>query len=293
MERTVIEDSTASNMLSSSIERQKKTISCKCKICEAPARYSYYGAIIPTLNLLESDQSILSVDQWNLLSNLVHRFDENSGYAFVERFIDQQNRLPLKLRFKHSSVNDFFTSMKRNIQLVFEKNRHFLSLSHHDRTALLRSTVEYTTSVGGMFTVRQYKLFDYPPFYESAEMIFHPSAAMLTKCVIDQLDPDNTFIKLVLAIVAFSTINYTVYRKNIQIGFTNIKAILPIQDMYTDLTWRYLLYKYGHREAVIRFSKLLRCLFLVIWAIVEAHESQKFTEMIDYVIEQTEQTLCL
>ncbi|CAF4755134.1 unnamed protein product [Rotaria sp. Silwood2] len=183
--------------------------------------------------------------------------------------------------------------MKREVQRMFEKNRNFLSLSSHGRTTLLRATVEYTSGIGSMFTLRQYKLFDYPPFYKSAEMIFQPSAAIFTKRVIDQLDPDNTFIKLVLAILAFSTINYTVYKKNVQINLTHIKAILPIQDMYTDLTWRYLLYKYGHHEAVIRFSNLLRCLFLVIWAIAEAHESQKFGEMIDCVIEQTEQTLCL
>ncbi|CAF5161884.1 unnamed protein product, partial [Rotaria sp. Silwood1] len=63
--------------------------------------------------------------------------------------------------------------------------------------------------------------------------------------------------------------------------------MLPFQDMYTDLAWRYLLYKYGHHEAVKRFSNLTRCLFAVTGAIAEAHESQKFTEMIDSIIEQT------
>ncbi|CAF1394814.1 unnamed protein product [Rotaria sordida] len=230
---------------------------------------------IETLNILESDQSTLTLNQWNLLSNLVYCFDENSGYAFVENFIEEQNRLPLKLRFKYSSVYDLFKSMMGNIQLVFEKNRDFLSLSRHDRTTLLRTTAEFTTSIGGMFTLRQYKLFDYPPFYESAEIIFHPTAAIFIKRVIDQLDPDNTFIKLILSILAFSTINYTMYKENIQINLTNIKAILPIQDMYIDLTWRYLLYKYGHHQAAIRLSNLVKCLFAAIDAIIEAHESQK------------------
>ncbi|CAF3103978.1 unnamed protein product [Rotaria sp. Silwood2] len=248
---------------------------------------------IPTTNLLESDQSTLSIDQWNLLSNLVHCFDENSGYALVERFIEEQNRLPLKLRFKYPSVCEFFMLLKGKVQIVFEKNRDFLSLSRYDRTTLLRTTLEYTTSIGGMFTLRQYKLFDYPPFYKSAEMIFQPSAAIFTKRVIDQLDPDNTFIKLVFAILTFSTINYTIYRKNVHTNFINITQTLLVQDMYTDVTWRYLLYKYGYHQAVIRFSNLLRCLFTVTAAVVEAHESEKFTEMIDSVIEQTEQTLCL
>lgn len=248
---------------------------------------------IPILNLLESDQSTLSSDQWKLLSNLIHCFDKNSGFSFVENFIEEQKRLPLKVRYKHSSVTDFIISMKSNIQLVFERNRDFLMLSSHDRAILLRSTIEYTTGIGGMFTIRQYKLFDYPSFYNSAEIIFQPTAVAFTKRVIDQLDPDDTFIKLILAALAFSTINYTVYRKNSQIYIPNIKAILPIQDMYTDIAWRYISYKYGYYEAVIRFSNLLRCLFLVTTATVNAHESKRFSEIIDSVIEQTERSLCV
>ncbi|CAF1562067.1 unnamed protein product, partial [Rotaria sp. Silwood1] len=159
---------------------------------------------ITTSNLLQSDQSTITLDQWNLLSNLVHCFDENSGYTLVESFIEEQNRLPLKLRFKYSLVYDFFTSMMGNVQIAFEKNRDFLSLSRHDRITLLRTTVEYTSTIGSIFTLRQYKLFNYPSFYESAEIIFQPSATVFIKRVIDQLDPDNTFIKLILAIVAFS-----------------------------------------------------------------------------------------
>jgi hypothetical protein len=73
----------------------------------------------------------------------------------------------------------------------------------------------------------------------------------------------------------------------------NTKAILSIQDIYTELAWRYVLYKYGHHQAVMRFSNLIRCLFYVNDAIVEGHESREFTEMIDTVIKQTEQILCL
>jgi hypothetical protein len=234
----------------------------------------------------------LSIDQWNLLSNLVHCYDEYSGYSFVQRYIHDQNSLPVKLRFKCSSVRDFFTVIKSKIQQGIEKNRDCLSLSLHDRRILLRATVQYTSSIGSMFTLRQYQLLDYESFYESAETIFRPSAAAFTRCAIKQLDPDDTFIKLMLATFAFSTTKYTIYTKNILINETNIKAIVSIQDTYTEITWRYLLYKCNHREAVIRFSNLIRSLFFVIAAIVEANESQQFIEMVDTVIERTEQTLC-
>ena len=63
--------------------------------------------------------------------------------------------------------------------------------------------------------------------------------------------------------------------------------------MYTELAWRYLLYKYNHDQAVRCFSNLVRCLFTVYDGIIEVCKVKRFTDMIDSVIEQTEQTLTL
>jgi uncharacterized Fe-S radical SAM superfamily protein PflX len=235
----------------------------------------------------------LTSDQWNLLSNLDHCFDEYVAYSFIEHYIQDQNALHPKLRFKYSSVRDYFTTVKSKIQFGLEKNRDFLSLSIHDRSTLLRTIVEHTTGLGGMFISGQHGLFDYLSFYNAAEMIFGPVSTIYGVRVINLLDPDNVFIKLIIAILSFSTFHYTVYMKNTLMNQTNIKAILSIQDMYTETAWRYLLYKYGHRDAVMRFSNLIRCLFFVNKAIIEANESRHFTEMIDSVIEQTKRTLCL
>jgi hypothetical protein len=239
------------------------------------------------------DQSTLSSDQWNLLSNLVHCFDQYSGCLFVERFFQDQDALPLNSYFECSSVKDFLTSMKGKIQFVFEKNRDLLSLTSQDRTNLLINTVKYTTSLGGMHILRMYHLLDYPSFYSSAEIIFRPNAVAFARRAINQLDPDDTFLKIVLAILSFSTMNYTVYTKSDPTDLQDIKKVLLIQDMYAETAWRYLLYKYGHYQTVMRFSNLIRCLFLLNDAMVEAHESEQFTQMIDSVIKQTGQILSL
>ena len=203
----------------------------------------------------------MSTNQWNLLSNLLHCFDEHSGCLFGERLIQEQNALPFNSYFEFSSVKDFYTSMKSKIQLVLRKNGDFLSLSLHDRDILLASTAKYTASVGGLFIASQQQLLDYPSFYESSEILFRPISVAIAKRATGRFDPDNTFMKIILAILSFSTINYTVYTKCSSTNLTNIKTILFIQDMYTELAWRYLLYKYGHHQSVARFSNLIRCFF--------------------------------
>jgi hypothetical protein len=180
--------------------------------------------------------------------------------------------------------------MMGKVQLIFEKNRDLLSLSSLDRTNLLLSTVKYTSSIGTIFILRQAQLFNYPSFYNSAELIFQPTATALIRRVIDQLDSDDTFIKIILTVLSFSTINYTVYTESAPINRTNVKFMLPHHDMYTELAWRYLLHKYGHDQAVKRFSNLIRCLFIVNDAVVEAHQSEQFIEIIGSIIEHTQQS---
>ena len=179
--------------------------------------------------------------------------------------------------------------MMSNVQLVFERNRDFLTLSLNDRTTLLHHTVEYTTGMGAAVVLRQAQLFDRPSFSESIEMILQPATVALIKRLVDQLDPDIALMKMMCAVVAFVASNYTVYLSTEPTKLTDLKAIVRVQDMYTDLVWRYLLYKRSHSDAVLCFSNLLRCLFLIHTSVVEAHNGPQYTNIMDTVVETTEQ----
>ncbi|CAF0820187.1 unnamed protein product [Adineta ricciae] len=228
-------------------------------------------SLIPTVNLLRADQSTLSVDQWNQISNLVHCFDAYSGFSFVENFVKEQDMLPLKARFKYTS------------------NRDFLSLSVHDRSTLLHHTVEYTTGVGVASMLHHVQLYANPSFVNSAELIFRPSAVASFVRLIDQLDPDVTVVKLMCAILSFMTSRYTTYSAAVAANLSNVTAVIRAQDMYAELVWRYLLYKYNYRDAVLRFFNLIKCFFLMNDSIAEAYETRKYADMINCVIEATEE----
>ena len=235
-----------------------------------------------------SSRLTLNAGQWDLLSNLIGCFDKYVDDSRIKQFVKEQNNLPVKIRYKFSTTKDFFTSTKAQVQLVSETNPYALSLCSRDRSLLLQKTVKHVTGLGGMFVLRKYQLFNHASFYNSAEMIFRPNAAAFTRRVINQLDSDEVFIKLVMAILSFSTFNYTIYEQSSSGNFVDLKFILFIQDVYTEITWRYLIYRYNYDEAVQRFCNVIRCLFLVNNAIVEAQDSQPFTDMIETVIKQTE-----
>jgi hypothetical protein len=243
----------------------------------------------PTLNLLQADQSTMSVDQWNLLSNLIHCYDEHSGLSVADRFVREQNALPIKARFKTSPVSDMITSLMGGATLLFEKNADFLLLSSHDRSLLLHGRLKYIASLGCSFILRAMKLYTNPRFYSAAEVIFGSETLAAGKRTGEQIDLDIIFVKLTLAIILFSTLDNTVYMNTAPVNLENVHAVLRIQDTYTDLAWRYLIYKYDYSYAVTCFSNIIRCIFNINDALTEVATRMEYKTLVDGLIKQTEE----
>ncbi|CAF4430682.1 unnamed protein product [Rotaria socialis] len=248
---------------------------------------------LPTLTLLRSDTSTLSIGQWNLLSNLIHCYDEHGGFLVAERFTSAQNALPPKARYKYASLSALYSSLMTGSQQLFEKNADFKALSVHDRSHLIHGRLKYLGGIGVCFILSHIKLFDNPVFYSASEAVYGSPAMQAGKATCDLIDSDVVFVKLGLSIIGFSTFDYTFYTNTETINLENITAVLRIQDVYIELAWRYLVYKYGHSRAVISFSNLIRCIFSGNKSTVEAIERKQYTDMIDAMIKQAKQSLSL
>ncbi|CAF1218385.1 unnamed protein product [Rotaria sordida] len=247
----------------------------------------------PTLNLLQADQSTLNIDQWNLISNLSHCYDEYSGLSMGERIMREQNALPLKLRLKSASLIEFTRIALDGLRLLYEKNQDFVSLSVYDRSILLQSTLKHTGCLATNFLLYKVGAMDYPMYYDTIQKIANSSVVPIAKRLSTQLDFDMIIKKLLLAIVSFSTINLIGYTNISSINLSNIKQILHIQDIYIELLWRYLLYKYNFEQTVKYFSDILRCLFTANEIMFTIEEVQWYKDQTDSLVQQTEQTLIL
>ena len=248
---------------------------------------------IPRLNFLGEDQSKLNVEQRTHLSNLIHCFDQSNQISFAEQYLKEQMSLLPKFRFKCSSVKMFIENVMRNVQFMFEKNRDVLNISLNDRKMLLHNTIEYTTSFGCVFLFRQVELFRIPSFLQSTITLFQPSSVDFARRVIDQFDPDITLLKIIFSIISLFTSNYTIYENTPLSYLENGKTVIQLQDIYIDLVWRYLLFKRGHHQAVLYFSNLIRCLFLLHHSVLQAREVNQFQQIMDHVVQETEQKLTI
>ncbi|CAF1578353.1 unnamed protein product, partial [Rotaria sp. Silwood1] len=248
---------------------------------------------LSTLNLLRSDQSTLTIEQWNLLSNLSHCYDEYSGVTLGERFMNEQMSLPPKLRLKSEALNRYFNDSMEGTQLLYKNNQDFLSLSANNRSVLLNNTIKYITDLSTNFIYHLIGLLSYPAYYNTVALITHPSVEPTAKCLANIIQFDIIVMKLLLAIVSFSTINYTTYSNIPPINVLNIKQVLDIQDKYIELLWRYLLYKYNYAQVVICCFELIGCIFAATKCIYRTDFVQLFKEIINDLILHTEQSLNL
>ncbi|CAF1234935.1 unnamed protein product, partial [Rotaria sordida] len=135
------------------------------------------------------------------------------------------------------------------------------------------------------------RLLDNPAFLQLFEIIFQSNLLNITKQIINQLDRDNTFIKLILSIIVFSTINYISKAQSTSINLLTIKQILNIQDIYVELVWIYLIYRYDYYPVVKCFSNVIRVIFISNEDIHQAQQIEICINMVDSLTQQTEQTL--
>ncbi|UJR07777.1 hypothetical protein I4U23_012060 [Adineta vaga] len=244
-----------------------------------------------TINLLKTDQTILTIEQWNMLSHVCDLFNEKEQLFLVNEYLSKQNNLPLKLRFKYGSIQELVLLLMTRSQTFFEKNSNFLSLCTHDRTILLHRLTKYIAFITFSFIEQITHLIDDPSLYKLLQTLFGSCAISMNKKLFTRLDHfDVLFLKLSLLIICFSTFDHVIYEKQSADNLTNIKQIMKNQDIYIDLAWRYLVHEYNEQQATKYFSNLIQYLFVVHQTVISIYDGKYFRDIIHSVIEQTEKT---
>lgn len=106
------------------------------------------------------------------------------------------------------------------------------------------------------------------------------------------IDSDIVLVKLAMSLFAFSE-NTCCYYSNAENDLTNPINIFEVQNKYAEVTWKYLLYRYTHEEAVKRFLNLT--LWLGSMNVLASHAQNLPVHLNDIgsIVELAEMTLIL
>ena len=234
----------------------------------------------------------MSVEQWTLLSNVSHYYDdEQSGLAIGEAFARDQNLLHPKFRYKSRSLMKFFEAMLNTTPAWYQNNPHFRSLSSADRSLLVHRTPCSThphCSPISLLTKFDWRIL--PPISIPLDWsVIHRPYPPLN---VWQVDWTLTWRWSNCCSLSSpcSTTTFAFYSNTPPQNLSNVQQVLDIQGVYIDLLWRYLVYQYNDEEAVRCLSNLVRCLFAVNDYVVQAFDVQWYTDAVDGVVEQTKRS---
>lgn len=98
---------------------------------------------------VRNDSSTLTFEQWALLSNIIHVYDELNPFLKIKYLFQKQTSLPPKFRFKPLDTLNLIGSFIRSIQSTIESSSHFQALPIIAHRTLIKNNFEGVGSVHG------------------------------------------------------------------------------------------------------------------------------------------------
>ncbi|CAF4275466.1 unnamed protein product, partial [Rotaria sp. Silwood2] len=244
------------------------------------------------LSLLNNDRSNLAKNEWNLLSNVIHAYDEANIIPQIKYYLEQQSSLPPKLRSKASKSIDIFKVLFSTLQLFIERSPYFHDLSIDTRQILIQNNYETAGTLNSIFVIREIKALDNITFQASCITIYGDKITTHSDHLTNRLEPNGIFVKIMILILAFSTncsIVTPYYSGNI-INLANALSIFKIQNVLVTMFWKYLNYQYGFIGAVRCFNCLIKYILDILHSANEMRNIQH-EKMIDGLVEETKRLL--
>jgi len=69
--------------------------------------------------------------------------------------------------------------------------------------------------------------------------------------------------------------------------------LFKIQNVYIELLFKYMLYQFSYKEAILRFFGLVKTCLDLCTLLISCDELKRYDNMLETIVKQTEQTLIL
>ncbi|CAF1020650.1 unnamed protein product [Rotaria sp. Silwood1] len=244
------------------------------------------------LSLLNNDRSNLTIDEWNLLSNIIHAYDEVNIIPQMKYHLEQQSSLPPKLRLNPSKSILIFKIFLSTFLPFIEHSSYFHDLSIHIRQILIQNNSEIAGTLNSIFVIREIKALDNMAFITSCTSIYGDEVIKHSVQLAARLETNGILVKIMILILAFST-NCSIinsYYSGSTMNLSSALSVLNIQSMLVTMFWKYLIYHYGFSGAVRCFNHLIKSVLDILYSANEMRNAQH-EKMIDTLVEETKRSL--
>lgn len=242
------------------------------------------------MNLLYHDQSLLTVDEWNLLSNIIHAYDEQNLVIRVQCSLKEQSALPLKIRSKQINTLQLVGSFYSVMQPFLERSPWFGNLPRDIRRMIIHNNLSGTGSLNATFASIDANLFDDELYVNNCEEIYGKDYVTENLRLFARMEPNRNLLKILLMTLTFSNSCSVITLEHsshwMPISTFHSYHLLTIQNVFVTMLWKYLVYQYGSDGAVRCFVRLIKN-YLDLLLRMHANHSTQHWQMVDTIAEQT------
>jgi hypothetical protein len=247
---------------------------------------------LPTLDLVRHDRSSLTNSQWTLLSNILHAYDTFNLIPTLHHIVQNlSSSSSSQVCFEPKDAFETIGSMYTAIQSFVSSIPDFQVFSINEQQSLLQRNLHGIASFYSNLVFRETGLFENSKSFQSYKTAYGSETIQQSNCLIKRLSLDTTLCKLMLIPIAFSSNSFIVdiheNMHNDNLIFATFR-LYGSQNVYVELLWRYMLYRYGYRDSVLQFSKLVKYILDMIDLTATVYKSHKIHH--DFVVDVVEKT---
>ncbi|CAF3595771.1 unnamed protein product [Rotaria sp. Silwood1] len=229
-----------------------------------------------TLDLLNIDRSNLTTTDWTLFSNIIHAYDIFSPVKSIYNEIACQSKLPLKIRIKFAQklipnlLISFYTSLQSYIRCINE----FQMFTIAEQKCIYQRNFHSTSSLMGQLILRESGIIENETYLSAFASLYNIETLIQAASIMTRLDYDSTLVKIFLVIISFSSncfmidISTNIYGDYI---LRKTKQLFFYQNQYVELLWKYMIFRYGYKEATFRFAGLIKQIIDLIPLVVDTY----------------------
>ncbi|CAF1963316.1 unnamed protein product [Rotaria magnacalcarata] len=247
------------------------------------------------LSLLQNDRSTLTTNEWTLLSNILHAFDEENALTRIQCSLDALSALPPKLRSKPIELMKLISQLYGNVGSLLEHSPDFHSLPFDARQLLLKHNLYIIGVMNGLYVGRELNVFDNTAVFNLTVRVYGPEYMIEMRRNIARYDHNGSLIKILLFIIGFSS-NCSIVIYNDEEPYSIVSSsinLVRIQNIYVTMLWKYLVYLYGFHAAVLKFSRLVKNAVDLMSTLNATPHGENRNRVLDTIVKETQLKLVI
>ncbi|CAF2509857.1 unnamed protein product [Rotaria sp. Silwood2] len=233
---------------------------------------------IITLNFPQGDRAHFINSDWTLISNIVHAHDKYSIDSQVRLAIDSLSTYPVAMHCNMINPLGIVRQLYKSILSFISSSPDFRILTLNEQISLVERNLHGIIGLSETFLFRNTGILHNPSCMEAFTIVYESDMMLIAKNLNERLDSDSTVVKLILFILGFSS-NCLILNVNEKIEDDRLSygtfRLLGSQNVYVELLWKYMIYRYGYYDSVLRFSRLIQMFLCVLENLSIVHNSNE------------------